>query len=334
MHQYGHYAWGIDYNTFTIEHNAPARFAVYDWHRNEKPLQEEGYATDLFAAEAERVIAKQTKDKPFFLYVPFNAVHGPLTKPPRYPELEVRSAILKCMDDAVGRIVSALDKQGLKENTLVIFTNDNGPVLEEMSKPYRGAKNTTYEGGVRVPCVMRWPGKTKPGSSVDGLMFVSDWFATFVKLAGGTLKQERPLDAFDMSEMLFNEKSSSRTEIIFEVSGSVRTPTIRSGDFKLMGDLLYNVINDPSEKTDIAAKHPDVVTKLKTRLETVGKERPPLGDKPLFMDPPLPYLYGIEENKEPAPWVVEHVKNIRTKQPQEWAPGKTPWPQAPKAPVK
>ena len=107
-----------------------------------------------------RVIAKQTKDKPFFLYVPFNAVHGPLNKPPRYTGLDVRSAMLKCMDDAVGRIVSAIDKQGLKENTLVIFTNDNGPVLEEMSKPYRGAKNTTFEGGVRVPCVMRWPGKT------------------------------------------------------------------------------------------------------------------------------------------------------------------------------
>jgi len=185
-----------------------------------------------------------------------------------------------------------------------------------------------------VPCVMRWPGKTKPGSSADGLMFVSDWFATFVKLAGGSLKQDHPLDAHDMSEMIFNGKSSPRTEIVFEVSGSVRTPTIRSGDFKLMGDLLYNLVNDPSEKEDIAAKHPDVVAKLKARLEEVGKQRPPLGDKPLLMDPPLPYIYGIDENKEPAAWLVKHVKAIRAKQPQEWAPGKTPWPQAPKAPVK
>jgi hypothetical protein len=101
-----------------------------------------------------------------------------------------------------------------------------------------------------------------------------------------------------------------------------------------MGDLLYNVVNDPSEKEDIAAKHPDVVAKLKARLEEVGKQRPPLGDKPLLMDPPLPYIYGIDENKEPAAWLVKHVKAIRAKQPQEWAPGKTPWPQAPKAPVK
>ena len=289
--------------------------------------------TKQFTDEAVRFI-RDHKASPFFLYVPFNAVHGPLNKPPRYPEMDVRSAMLKCMDDAVGRIVSAIDKQGLKENTLVIFTNDNGPVLEEMSKPYRGAKNTTYEGGVRVPCVLRWPGKAKPGSAAEGMMFVSDWFATFVKLAGGSLKQDRPLDALDMSEMIFNGEPSPRNEIIFEVSGSVRTPTIRSGDFKLMGDLLYNVAKDPGEKTDVAAKHPDVVAKLKGRLDEVGKERPPLGDKPLLMDPPLPYIYGIDENKDPAPWLVEHVKAIRAKQPQEWAPGKTPWPQAPKAPVK
>ncbi|MGY8690750.1 MAG: arylsulfatase B, partial [Verrucomicrobiales bacterium] len=333
-HQYGHYAWGIDYNTFTIEHNAPARFAVYDWHRNETPLQEEGYATDLFAAEAERVLAVQSKDKPFFLYVPFNAVHGPLNKPPRYPDLDVRSAMLKCMDDAVGRIVKAVDAHGFKDNTLVIFTNDNGPVLEEMSKPYRGAKNTTYEGGVRVPCVLRWPGHTKPGSSNDGMMFIADFFSTFVKLAGGSLKQERPLDAIDMTGMLFDGKPSPRHEIVFEVSGSVRTPTIRSGDFKLMGDLLYNVVLDPSEQTDISDKHPDIVKKLKARLEEVGKQRPPLGDKPLLMEPPLPYIYGMDENKAPAAWLVDHVNKVRAKQSQEWARGKTPWPQAPKAPLK
>ncbi len=333
MHQYGHYAWGIDYFTYTIEHNAPARFAVYDWHRNEQPLQEEGYATDLFAAEAERVIAKQSADKPFFLFVPFNAVHGPLNKPPRYGELDVRAAMLKCMDDAVGRIVQAVDDHGFKDNTLVIFTNDNGPVLEAMSKPFRGAKNTTYEGGVRVPCLLRWPGKTQADSRNDGMMFVADWFSTLVTLAGGSLKQERPLDALDMTDMLFANKESPRDEIIFEVSGSVRVPTIRKGDYKLMGDLLYNIATDPHEKTNIAAEHPEIVARLKARLEQVGQERPPLGDKPLLMDPPLPYIYGIDENKNPPKWLIDHVDAVRAKQPQTWAPGKTPWPQAPKAPT-
>lgn len=333
MHQYGHYAWGIDYFTRTIEHNAPVRFAVYDWHRNETPLREEGYVTDLLAAEAERFIAgRKENDRPFFLYVPFNAVHGPLNKPPRYGDLDVRGAMLKCMDDAVGRIAGAIDRHGFKDSTLVIFTNDNGPVLEAMSKPFRGAKNTTYEGGVRAPCLLRWPGKTPPGSSNDGMMFVADWFSTLVTLAGGRLEQERPLDALDMTGMLFRNEKSPRTEIVFEVSGSVRLPTIRSGDYKLMGDMLYNIADDPGEQNDIAEQNPDVVKRLKARLEELGKQRPPLGEKPLLMDPPLPYVYGLEENKEVPDWLKQHVDKVRAGQPQEWEPGETPWPQAPSNP--
>ena len=87
MHQYGHYAWGIDYNTFMIEHNAPVPFHVYDWHRNEQPINEQGYTTDLIADEFERVIAQQTPQKPFFIYLPFNAVHGPINVVPTIPNL-------------------------------------------------------------------------------------------------------------------------------------------------------------------------------------------------------------------------------------------------------
>ncbi len=331
MHQYGHYAWGIDYYTKTIEHNAPARFAVYDWHRNQQPLREEGYTTDLIAAEAERVIAKQTRDRPFFLYVAFNAVHGPLNKPPRYADrYDVRGAMLKCLDDAVGRIVGAVDRHGFGDSTLVIFTNDNGPVLEEMSRPWRGTKNTTFEGGVRMPCLMRWPGHTKPGGSVDGMMFVADWFSTFVTLAGGRHEQEKPLDSIDMTGMLFRGAPSPRTEIVFEVKGSVRLPTIRSGDYKLMGDMLFNLREDPGERTDLAARHPDIVKRLSARLDEVGRQRPPLGEKPLLMDPPLPYIYGLEENRNAPEWLKRAVDGVRATQPKEWPPGKTPWPQAPK----
>ncbi|MGI9244981.1 MAG: sulfatase-like hydrolase/transferase, partial [Verrucomicrobiales bacterium] len=335
MHQYGHYAWGIDYFTKTIEHNAPARFAVYDWHRNQKPLQEEGYATDLIAAEAGRVIADQEKDKPFFLYVAFNAVHGPLNPPPGFDSdagdpLAIRDAMLKRLDKGVGTILAALDSAGLADDTLLVFTNDNGPVLEEMSAPYRGTKNTTFEGGVRVPCLIRWPGRTKPGTSNDGMMFIADWFSTFITLAGGKHEQAKKVDALDMTGMLFGGKPSPRDEIIYEVSGSVRLPTVRSGDYKLMGEMLFNIAKDPGEKTDIAADNPEIVKKLAKRLEEVAAQRPPLGDKPLLMDPPLPYIYGQAENKNPPEWLKVAVDAIRAKQPQEWAPGKTPWPQAPK----
>ncbi|MEM9480865.1 MAG: arylsulfatase [Verrucomicrobiota bacterium] len=330
-HQYGHFAWGIDYYTKTIEHNAPARFAVYDWHRNEVPIQEDGYVTDLIADEAERVIAaRKGKEDPFFLYVPFNAVHGPLNEPPRHNEgNDVRSAMLKCMDDAVGKIVNAIDTNGFKDNTLVIFTNDNGPVLEEMSKPYRGAKNTTYEGGVRQPCLLRWPGKAKPGTENDTLMFIADFFPTFITLGGGKHEQELPIDGLDQTKSLFDGEESPRKEIVFEVEGSDRLPTIRKGPWKLMGDRLYHVKKDPSEQSDVAADNPEVVARLKKRLDTLAKQRPPLGDKPLLMDPPLPYVYGISGAENPPQWLIDHVNAVRAKQPQEWAPGKTPWPQAP-----
>lgn len=334
-HQYGHYAWGIDYFTKTIVHNAPARFAVYDWHRNQKPVQEDGYSTDLFAAEAERVIASRKNDKrPFFMYVAFNAVHGPLNPPPgfdgdRNDPMAIRHAMLKSLDTAVGRISRAIDDNGFRNNTLLIFANDNGPVLEEMSKPFRGTKNTTYEGGVRQPAIVRWPGHTEPKSAKSGLMFVTDFFPTFITLAGGTHKQERKIDGIDMTSMLFEGLESNRTEIIYDVAGSVRLPTIRSGDFKLMGDALYNIKVDPYETTNIAKQHPKLVAKLAARVTAVGKERPPLGDKPLLMDPPLPYVYGLEEQADVPTWLVQAVENVRATQPTKWAPGETPWPKAP-----
>ena len=133
-----------------------------------------------------------------------------------------------------------------------------------------------------------------------------------------------------MTDMLFNGDESVRDEIVFEVSGSVRLPTIRKGDYKLMGDMLFNIKEDPGEKNDLAKEHPEIVKKLSKRLELMANQRPPLGDKPLLMDPPLPYIYGQKENQLPPKWLVEHVDKVRSKQPKEWAPGTTPWPQAPK----
>jgi len=334
-HHYGHYGWGIDYTNYTIPHNAPARFAVYDWHRNGEPLNEQGYATDLFANEAVRIISQQKQDRPFFLYVPFNAIHGPLEQIPRYRDkLDKRAAALKCLDDAVGQIVGAIDQYGFKDNTLLIFTNDNGGLRPEHNRPYRGTKNTTFEGGVRVPCLVRWPGKTEPGTKNDAMIHVVDLLPTFVNLAGASRKHPRPIDGMDMTAAIFDGEPSPRKEIVFEVAGSVRLPTIRSGDFKLMGEMLFNVADDPGESKDVAKQHPEVVRRLKARLAKLAAERPPLskvlGEKPLLMDPPLPYVYGREENRNPPAWLKRRVDAVRAKQPRSWPPGKTPWPQAPK----
>ncbi len=329
--QYGHYAWGIDYNNYTIPHNAPAVFAVYDWHRNQQPVFEQGYTTDLIANEAVRLLAERPEGRPFFHFIAFNAIHGPLEDIPRHRDtLEKRAAAIKCLDEAVGRILAAIDQHGLAEDTLVIFTNDNGGLTEEVNRPWRGTKNTTYEGGIRVPFIMRWPGRLAPGATNDALVSVIDVFPTLVTLAGGTLEQELPLDGLDMNAVVFRNQPSPRKEIVIEVGGSVRLPSLRRGAFKLVGEELYHLASDPGETTDIAAAHPDVVAAMKARLQQVAAERPPLGALPVLMNPALPYVYGRDENAAAPEWVKAHVEAVRATQPQSWAPGTTPWPPAPK----
>jgi len=335
-HQYGHYGWGIDYNNYTIPHNAPARFAVYDWHRNQKPLFEQGYSTDLIANEAVRIISdfqpeEGKKKKPFFIYVPFNAIHGPLEEIPRYRDkYEKREAALKCLDDAVGRIVGAVYQNGLADNTLIVFANDNGGLKPEQNAPYRGTKNTNYEGGVRVPCVFSWPARLKSGTENDGLMHITDLFPTFVKLGNGSLEQERKIDGLDMNSVIFENKPSQRKEIVFEVSGSVRPPCMLSGKYKLIGKELFDLENDPHEKNDIAKSNAAVAKRLAALLAEAGKQRPALGNVDRLMSPALPWVYGQSENASAPDWVKEVVQKVRDRQPKEWAPGKTPWPQAPK----
>ncbi len=333
-HQYGHYAWGIDYTNYTIPHNAPARYAVYDWHRNQQPLQEQGYATDLIANETIRLLAQQKEmhgDQPFFYYIPFNGIHGPLEEIPRYVEqYGKRYAALKCLDDAVGRISSALDQYGFSDNTLLVFANDNGAIRDSMNAPYRGTKNTNYEGGVRVPCVLRWPGKIQPNSTNNGMMHITDFYTTLVNMAGGSLEVSDVVDGHDMREMLLGKGDSPRDEVVYEVSQSVRRPSIRKNNYKLIGNELYNIVIDPEEQTDIAAQLPDVVSQLKARLEELGSERPPMPAFTELMTPALPWVYGQQENEDVPAWLKVHVDAIRARQPQKWAVGATPWPQAPK----
>ncbi len=330
-HQYGHYGWGLDYNNYTIPHNAPAVFCVYDWHRNQQPLLEQGYTTDLIANEAVRLLAEHDRQRPFFHYVAFNAIHGPLEEIPRHTDtLDKRSAAIKCLDEAIGRIVGTLDHLGLAEDTLVIFTNDNGGLTEEVNRPYRGTKNTTYEGGIRVPFIARWPGKLSPGATNDELVHVTDLFPTLVTIAGGSLDQELPLDGMAMNQVWFESEPSPRTEIVIEVAGSVRLPSLRQGVFKLVGEELYNLDQDPGEQHDLASQHPNRVAAMKLRLREVSKERPPLGELPILMEPALPYVYGRDENANVPKWIKDHVDAIRATQPKQWPPGTTPWPQAPK----
>ena len=331
-HQYGHYGWGIDYNSHLIPHNAPQPLCVFDWHRDQQPVLETGYSTDLIADEAIRLMTNHAdKEVPFFHYVAFNAIHGPLEEIPRHRDVfDKRSAAIKCLDDAIGRMMQAVDQLGIAGKTLVFFTNDNGGLTEEVNRPWRGTKNTTFEGGIRVPAVLRWPGVIRPASVCNELMHVTDIFPTLVAIGGGISEQAYLLDGWDMSPVIFEGKKSPRTEILIEATGSVRLPSIRSGRWKLIGDALFDLQRDPGERDDVSEAHPEIVVELRNRILALSAERPPLGELSEVMNPALPYVYGKAENKSVSEKIRSHVERSRRGQQQNWEPGKYPWPAPPR----
>ncbi len=330
-HQYGHYGWGIDYNSHLIPHNAPQPFCVFDWHRDQQPILETGYSTDLIADEAIRLMKlHEDKDAPFFHYVAFNAIHGPLEEIPRHRDVfDKRSAAIKCLDDAIGRIMETADRLGISDKTLILFTNDNGGLTEEVNSPWRGTKNTTFEGGIRVPCVVRWPGVIAPASVCNELMHVTDIFPTLVAIGGGSSAQTLPLDGLDMSPVIFEGKKSPRNEILIEATGSVRLPSIRSGRWKLIGDALFDLQRDPGERNDVSEANPNTVIELRNRILALSAERPPLGELSHVMNPALPYVYGQAENHSASKRIRSHVEQARRGQQQIWEAGKYPWPAPP-----
>ena len=164
---YGHLNGAIDYYTHV-------RDGGLDWQRNGRSVREEGYTTDLLAAEAVRQIRGRDKGRPFFLYLAFNAPHTPLQAPQalidkyaRIPDQRRRTfaAMVDAMDSGVGRVLGALDDEGIAGSTIVLFFSDNGGPTNQGARntPLRGAKATTFEGGIRVPAVLRWPGQVRQG---------------------------------------------------------------------------------------------------------------------------------------------------------------------------
>src|SRR5881394_746272 len=235
-HQYGHYNGAIDYNTHI-------RGGGHVWHRDDKANYDEGYSTHLVAREASRIITEHNPAKPLFLYVPFNAVHAPHQVPERYMEpyanlkgnRRTYAGMVAAMDEAIGQILGAIDKKGIRDNTLIFFCSDNGgpaPGRVTSNGPLRAGKGTLYEGGVRVPAVMVWPGKIKAGSIVNAPLHMVDWYPTLVKLAGGSLEQKKPLDGRDAWPAITQGAPTPHEDILHNI-----TPiggAVRVGDWKLV----------------------------------------------------------------------------------------------------
>lgn len=287
-----------------IDHFKHSSHGVADWYRNNKPIKEDGFDNSLFGAEAVRVINKHDPKTPLFLYLAFTAPHTPFQAPKEYIDRNSHiadenrrkyAAMISVMDDEIGKTVAALEKRGMRENTLIIFHSDNGGVLSSMfagdsevhgklpadNGPYRDGKGTLFEGGTRAAALVNWPGKIKPGA-IDGLMHVTDLYPTIAALAGAKLEKNKPLDGMDMWPMLGQGKPSPRSEIVYNVDPMAGA--VRRGDWKLIwkGALpqkvaLFDLAKDKSETTNLADQHADKVKELQGRIsELAGEMAPPL----------------------------------------------------------
>jgi len=259
--------------------------------RNDQVVDERDYLTDAFGREAVAYIDRH-KDHPFFLYLAFNAVHTPMQaddarlkrfKKIANPTRRTYAAMTSAMDDAVGAVLDKLTASGLEDDTLIFFFSDNGgptmastTVNGSINAPLRGSKRTTLEGGVRVPFVVRWPGKVPSGKTFDGAFIQLDVLPTALAAAGVAVQPEWKLDGVDLLPWLRGEKQGAPHDSLYWRFGSQMA--IRQGDWKAVRydstadgkpgrkatpARLYNLADDIGESQDLAEAQPE---KLKTLL--------------------------------------------------------------------
>ena len=310
--QYGHYNGALDYFTHI-------RDGGFDWHEDDQVCRDEGYTTDLIAEAAVKVLAEHDKQKPLFLYVPFNAPHTPLQAPEKWIERcahieqknrRVYAAMVACMDDAVGRILGGLRDHGFaEEETLVFFCSDNGGIRSLGSNgPLRGQKGLLYEGGIRVPAIFSWPGHHEPGSSVSEPLHLVDVYPTLLRLAGADPEQDQPVDGLDAFATIAEGAPGPHEMIVHNVtpwSGAVRMgrwKLVHNGGVQANATKgpkqdtweLFDIVADPSESQDVSADHEGVVAELTKRLEALRAEQAPPHILP--NDPPegfqVPKVWG------------------------------------------
>lgn len=279
--------------------------------------KQDEYLTDRLTQEAVSFIT-QNKDNPFFLYFPHYGVHTPLQAKPEViakyqaiPEsqrqgLPEYAAMVESIDESVGRVVKTLETLKLTDNTIIIFTSDNGGFWKATNQaPLRANKGSYYEGGIRVPLIIKWPDKAKAGLVVDEPVISNDLYPTCLAACGLPALPNQHLDGLDLSHLIQGKTTSLNRQSLFwhfphynEHPSSVPSSVIRKGAWKLIetfdpaGLELYNLEEDLSETNNLAASNPETLAELRTELESwrakVGAEMmrpnpdydPNLGAKP------------------------------------------------------
>ncbi|MBS2210279.1 sulfatase-like hydrolase/transferase [Carboxylicivirga mesophila] len=245
--------------------------------RNTKPVSsEKRYITDAFGQEAAQFVSQEGQE-PFFLYLAFNAVHGPLQEPPAHYQEPFKNinhskrrtlcAMQYAMDANVGKVLDALEKSGKRENTLIFFVSDNGGKIKgnySYNMPYRGEKGTLFEGGIRLPFCMSWPAQIEGNKVFDEAVSTLDFLPTILNAV--SLKKDKAMAGHDLLPYINTEKGGSVHDLMYWRIN--HRWAIRNSEWKLVKNevkgrpMLFNIANDKTESTDLYEKHPEVVKEL------------------------------------------------------------------------
>ena len=292
-YQYGPLLGEIDYFTHTAH-------GKRDWFRDNVPVTETGYVTQLLGSDAARLIEGHDPQVPLFLYLAFTAPHAPYQAPQEYldqyahvkdPSVRAYSAMTTAMDAEIGRVVDALARKNMLDDTLLVFQSDNGgprsaqvtgevdmssSTIPADNGPYRDGKASLYEGGTRVVGLASWLGHIRPGSVVDQPIHVVDMYPTLAALAGASVAKAKPLDGMDVWPTISEGRPSPRTEIVYGVEPF--RGAVRRGPWKLVWKAtlpsrieLFDLSRDPSETTNLADAHPQVVSELQQMIEAQAR---------------------------------------------------------------
>jgi arylsulfatase A-like enzyme len=278
---YGFANTGIDYYTHE-------RYGVASMFRDNERVREPGHATDLFGREALRFI-DQNRERPFFLYLAFNAPHGASTFDKKAPQVAekywrmygdsesdrkaVRPGLITHMDEAIGEMFQRLVQHGIDRNTLVIFISDNGGDGAGSNGPLRGNKGQLFEGGVRSPLIARWPGRIPAGTTRHEVASSFELLPTVAAVGGAKPPANTVLDGFNLMPLFEGRGTAARKEIFWQYKDD---KAARIGQWKWVdsarGKGLYDLATDIGEKRDLSAERPDMLSALRGRWAAWRKE--------------------------------------------------------------
>jgi arylsulfatase A-like enzyme len=262
-------------------------------YRNDQPISDTGYLTDNLAREACQFISDNVKkDAPFFLYLPFNAVHAPLEAPEEDikkfntgdKDRDIQMAMLYRMDLAIGQVVRKLKESGAYDNTLFFYCSDNGgaKVTKAVNTPLRDYKHSVYEGGIRVPFFITWPGKLTPGTSDEPVISL-DFLPTICAALGIALPSDKIYDGRNILPVIQGGQKNPLHETLFW-DGNDGIWAVRHGKWKLVQNKagileLYDLMADISEKTDLSKQNPKIVEQLNSEFKQWRSQMAtPMGD--------------------------------------------------------